>query len=159
MQQSHSIRVIGVAALLAALLLDQLSKAVVTANGTVLSEGMPVFPGFNLIFLRNYGISFGLFGQVPWWALALVALLISAWIASMMWRTTQKAEAIACGMIVGGALGNVVDRMRFGGVTDFLDFYIGDYHWPAFNFADVAVVTGVFVLVLFPIVSRRVRNA
>jgi len=155
--QNKPARLAGVSALIAAFLLDQLSKAVVTANGPVLSEGLPVFPGFNLIFLRNDGVTFGLFSQVPWWALTLVALVIASWVGSMMWRATQRAETISCGLIVGGALGNVMDRVRFGAVTDFLDFYLGPYHWPAFNFADVAVVTGATLLVLLPVISRRPR--
>ena len=108
MLQSKPARFAGVSALIVALLLDQLSKAVVTANGSVLSEGVPLVPGFNLIFLRNDGVTFGLFSQVPWWALTLVALVISSWVASMMWRATQRAEAIAWGLTVGGALGNVI---------------------------------------------------
>ena len=144
MLQSKPARFAGVSALIVALLLDQLSKAVVTANGSVLSEGVPLVPGFNLIFLRNDGVTFGLFSQVPWWALTLVALVISSWVASMMWRATQRAEAIAWGLTVGGALGNVI---------------LGPYHWPAFNFADVAIVTGVALLVLLPVVSRRPRDS
>ena len=143
--------------MIVALLLDQLSKAVVTSNMSALSEGIEVFPGFNLVFLRNDGVTFGLFSQIPWWALSLVALAISSWVVLMMWRATQRAESIACGLILGGALGNVIDRMRFGAATDFLDFYFGTYHWPAFNFADVAVVMGAFLLVLLPLVSRRRR--
>ena len=152
-----SSRLAGVSALIVALLLDQLSKAVVTSNMSALSEGIEVFPGFNLVFLRNDGVTFGLFSQIPWWALSLVALAISSWVVLMMWRATQRAESIACGLILGGALGNVIDRMRFGAATDFLDFYFGTYHWPAFNFADVAVVMGAFLLVLLPLVSRRRR--
>lgn len=128
-----------------------------TANGLFLLEGVPVFPGFSLIFLRNDGVTFGLFSQAPWWVPTLVALAISSWVTSMMWRAVQRAEGIACGLIVGGALGNVIDRMRFGAVTDFLDFYLGSYLWPAFNFADVAVVTGVVLFVLLPVVSLRAR--
>lgn len=157
--QNKPARLAGVSALVAALLLDLLSKGVATANASTLSGGVPVFPGFNLIFLRNAGVSFGLFGQVPWWVLSLVALAVSLWIISMMWGAARRSQAIACGLIAGGALGNVVDRVRYGAVTDFLDFYLGAYHWPAFNFADVAVVTGVALLVLLPIVLRRFRGS
>ena len=157
--KTKSTRLAGISALAAALLLDQLTKGFVTANAARLAEGISVFSGFNLIFLRNYGISFGLFNQVPSWVLSVVALAISIWIASMMWRAKQTWEAVGCGLIIGGALGNVVDRMRLGAVTDFLDFYVGKYHWPAFNFADIAVVTGLALLVLSPIISRRTHTS
>lgn len=157
--QAKFIRVASVSALVAALLLDQLTKAFVTANAARLLEGIPVFPGLNLVFLRNYGISFGLLNEVPSWVLSAAALGISIWIASMMWRAKQAFEALGYGLIVGGALGNVIDRMRLGAVTDFLDFYVGIYHWPAFNFADVAVVTGVVLLVLSPSISHRTHTS
>ena len=159
MRQGRPARQAGISALLAALLLDQLSKAVVTANAEGLAGGLPVFPGFNLVFHRNDGITFGLFGQVPWWALAGVALTVTAWLFLMMWRTTRASEATAYGLIAGGALGNVIDRIRFGAVTDFLDFHVGTYHWPAFNLADVAVITGAAVLVLSPVFSSQVRTS
>lgn len=154
-----SIHVAGVSALVAALLVDQLTKGFVTANAARLAEGIPVFSGFNLIILRNYGVSFGLFNQVPSWLLSVAALAISIWIASMMWRAKWTYEAVGYGLIVGGALGNVVDRIRLGAVTDFLDFYVDIYHWPAFNFADVAVVTGVVLLVLPPVISHRTHTS
>ena len=157
MLQGKPARSAGVSAMVAALLLDQLTKAAVTANAAALSEGLPVVPGFNLVFHRNDGITFGLFGQVPWWALTLVALTVTAWLLLMMWRAARTSEAIACGLIVGGALGNVIDRVRFGAVTDFLDFHLGTYHWPAFNFADVAVVTGAALLVFLPAFSNQPR--
>ena len=159
MLQGKPARSAGVSALAAALLFDQLTKAAVTANAVSLSEGLPVVPGFNLIFHRNDGITFGLFGQVPWWALTLVALTVTAWLLLMMWRAARTSEAIACGLIVGGALGNVIDRIRFGAVTDFLDFHFGTYHWPAFNFADVAVVTGAALLLLLPVFSSQPRTS
>lgn len=157
MQQAKQSRWPGTSASIAALSLDQISKAIVIANKFDLLEGAPVFHGFNLVFLRNEGITFGLFSQVPWWGLTIVALLIASCCAFMMWRAMRRLEAIGWGLVVGGALGNVVDRIRFGGVTDFLDFFIGPYHWPAFNLADVAVVTGVAIIILLPPGQRSTR--
>lgn len=141
-------RTTGLAGTVAALGADQATKALVTANSTALAGGVPVFPGFNLVFLRNDGVTFGLLGGVPWWALAALALAIVVWLAVLMARATDRLEALAYGLVVGGALGNVADRLRFGAVTDFLDFYIRGWHWPAFNFSDVAVVGGVLLLLL-----------
>lgn len=119
------------------------------ANAEALATGVAVFPGFNLIFHRNYGVTFGFFQNVPWWVLALVATAVVLFLVVSLIRATQAAEAVAYGMVIGGALGNIVDRLRFEGVTDFLDFYLGTAHWPAFNLADVFVVCGVGILLIF----------
>ena len=139
----------GICTAVAALAADQASKAFVLANAEALATGVAVFPGFNLIFHRNYGVTFGFFQNVPWWVLALVATAVVLFLVVSLIRATQAAEAVAYGMVIGGALGNIVDRLRFGGVTDFLDFYLGTAHWPAFNLADVFVVCGVGILLIF----------
>lgn len=144
-----AIRSIGICAAVAALAADQASKAFVLANAEALATGVAVFPGFNLIFHRNSGVTFGFFQNVPWWVLALVATAVVLFLVVSLIRATQAAEAVAYGMVIGGALGNIVDRLRFEGVTDFLDFYLGTAHWPAFNLADVFVVCGVGVLLIF----------
>ena len=151
-----AIRSIGLCTAVAALAADQASKAFVLANADALATGIAVFPGFNLIFHRNYGVTFGLLQNVPWWGLALIATAIVLFLVVSLIRATQTAEAVAYGMVIGGALGNIVDRFRFGGVTDFLDFFVGPAHWPAFNLADVFVVCGVFVLL---IVTGRTKIA
>ncbi|MSU89393.1 signal peptidase II [Rhodobacteraceae bacterium 2CG4] len=143
----------GVFAALIAFLADQVTKAIVVANAAVLSTGVPVFPGFNLVYLRNDGVSFGLLGGVPWWSLAVLALAICVWMAVLLTRATSRIEALAYGAIIGGALGNVMDRARYRAVTDFLDFYVGASHWPAFNLADVFVVGGVGLLLAAPWLS------
>jgi signal peptidase II len=120
--------------------------------------GPPVVPGFNLIYLRNDGVTFGLLGGAPWWSLVVLALGICVWLAVMLVRTSSRIEAVAYGAIIGGALGNVLDRVRFRSVTDFLDFYIGTAHWPAFNMADVFVVGGVGLLFFGPWVAARLRT-
>lgn len=138
----------GFGASIAAFTADLVSKALVLANADTLAAGIAVFPGFNLIFHRNFGVTFGFFQSVPWWGLALIAVGIVLYLAVCLIRATRKSEAIAYGMVIGGALGNIVDRLRFGGVTDFLDFYLGTTHWPAFNLADVFIVCGVGVLLV-----------
>lgn len=81
-------------------------------------------------------------------ALAIVATAVVLFLAISLVRATAISEAVAYGVVIGGALGNILDRIRFGGVTDFLDFYIGTTHWPAFNLADVFVVCGVGLLLI-----------
>ena len=149
---------IGVLAALIAFVVDQVAKAIVVSNASVLNAGVSVVPGFDLTFHRNDGVTFGLLGGAPWWCLVVLALAICAWLAAMMLRTRNRIEAIAYGSIIGGALGNVVDRLRFRAVTDFLDFYVGFMHWPAFNIADVFVVSGVGMLLIAPRVQNRSRT-
>ena len=150
---------LGGGALLAALAVDQFSKAWVVAEAARLEAGVPVLPGFDLVFGRNSGVTFGLFGDVPWWALTLVASAICVWLLRIMIAAPTRTEAFAAGLVVGGALGNVADRLRFGAVTDFLDLYVGAWHWPAFNLADVGVVCGAALLVLRPLLAGRAAHS
>lgn len=121
----------------------------------VLYETRTVIPGFfNLTSIRNTGAAFGLLagndgGWRPWFfgAIALVALTAIFFLFKhYRQRGTIFVYALAC--IAGGAVGNLIDRIRFGSVVDFLDFYIGRYHWPAFNVADSAIVVGVGLFLL-----------
>ena len=146
---------LGVLCIAFAYAADQISKSVAIAYSDILADGIPVVPGFNLIFLRNDGVTFGMLGGVPWWVLSGLALVITVWLAVMLARSAYGLDAAAYGLIIGGALGNVADRMRFGAVTDFLDVYIGSWHWPAFNLADVAVVCGVGLILLSEFLGSR----
>ena len=159
MTNMNSALALGLTSAIAAIIADQATKAAVVAYADALSTGIAVFPGFNLVFGRNDGVTFGMLGGVPWWSLALLALGICLWLAIMLYRSDSRIEALAYGAIIGGALGNVIDRVRFGGVTDFLDFYAGQMHWPAFNLADVFVVCGVALLLLAPVFERRGNNS
>ena len=129
-----------------ALVADQVTKEIVLAFAARLREGVPVLPGFSLVFGMNPGVSFGALGDVPWWGLTVLGLAIITGLIVWMWRETSPATAGGLGLIVGGALGNVVDRVRHGAVIDFLDLSVGTYHWPAFNLADTAITIGVVLL-------------
>ena len=155
MRSFKGVSAIGVLAALSAFAIDQVTKAIVVSNASVLNAGVSVVPGFDLTFHRNDGVTFGLLGGAPWWSLAILALAVCAWLAIMMLRAENGIEALAYGAIIGGALGNVVDRVRYRAVTDFLDFYVGSAHWPAFNIADVFVVGGVGLLLAAPMMQRR----
>ena len=147
--------VIGSISAVVAFLLDQVTKALMIANAYVIGGGYPVFPGFNLVLWQNDGASFGLLGGVPPWSLVALALVVCAWILILMLRTQDRIEALAYGSIIGGAFGNILDRVRFGAVTDFLDFYVGAIHWPAFNFADAFLISGVALIVLWSAIRNR----
>ncbi len=121
-----------------------------------------VLPFFNLTMVWNEGISFGLFHGSGVWILSGVALLIALFFSHWMTKATGWLQAISLGMVIGGAIGNVVDRLRFGGVADFLDFHVMGWHYPAFNVADCAIVVGVALLVfdgLFLEPKRNIKGA
>ena len=88
-----------------------------------------------------------------------MASAICVWLLRIMIAAPTRTEAFAAGLVVGGALGNVADRLRFGAVTDFLDLYVGAWHWPAFNLADVGVVCGAALLVVRPLLAGRAAHS
>lgn len=126
-----------------------------------LGETRRVIPGlFNLTHLRNRGAAFGLFAETESTVVVLFLIAFSAaalvLVLVLLWRGAASAWAGAgLSFILGGALGNLVDRLRNGGVVDFLDFHLGPYHWPAFNVADSAIVIGAAILMLELFRSRR----
>jgi signal peptidase II len=142
----------GIAATVFAL--DRITKQIIEARISAF-DIHPVIPGFfDIIHARNRGAAFSLFADStsPWRpvfliGLSLVALVLVAGILRNASRL-DKATAVGLALILGGAMGNVLDRIVSGAVTDFLDFYIGDLHWPAFNLADSAIVIGSCLLLL-----------
>lgn len=138
----------------AALITDLTTKMAALAYAHRLSDGIEVLPVFNLVFIYNRGVSFGLFGFVPWWALTAGGGAIVVILMIWLWRARDVATATGIGLIIGGALGNLVDRIWHRAVIDFLDFHLFGYHWPAFNMADVAIVLGVAVLLLASAANR-----
>lgn len=109
-----------------------------------------ITPFFNIVLAWNKGISFGMFGQSGDHGptiLIVLTLIISAVLAVWLMRAETRWTAAGLGLIVGGAIGNVIDRFRFGAVTDFLDVHVLGYHWPAFNVADSAIVIGAVALI------------
>jgi signal peptidase II len=118
-----------------------------------------VTPFLNLVLVHNKGVTFGLLNTInrafmPY-ALAAVAAAILFLLGRWLWRTSSMPVAAGLGLVMGGAVGNLIDRMRYGAVVDFLDFYYRDYHWYAFNIADAAIVTGVGLLLLDSLVRAR----
>jgi len=132
---------------------DQVTKAVVE-NSIPEHTTVPVLPHFlNLIHTKNAGAAFGLFSDSPTpWKTALlivVSSLLLAVVIAVMWRNQRLRWEMGVGLalILGGALSNLIDRIRLGRVVDFLDVYCRNYHWPAFNLADSAIVVGAGLLV------------
>lgn len=110
---------------------------------------IPVTPFFNLVMGWNRGVSFGLFnhdGAANAWVFTGLALVIAAVLLAWLRKAEKPIIGLAIGLIVGGALGNALDRLRFGAVADFLDFHVWGYHWPAFNVADSGITVGAALL-------------
>jgi signal peptidase II len=145
----------------AVLLLDQISKWLVDRE-MQLFETIALVPSFQLTYLRNQGAAFSFLsnagGWQRWFFIAL-ALSASALILRWLNRLPREAgrEACAWTLILGGAIGNLIDRIRFGYVIDFLDVYYRDWHWPAFNVADSAITIGVALLLLESLTQRTSR--
>ena len=150
---------LGLPFTLLSFLLDQATKWWILNHVMDPPRVIPVTGFFNLVLGFNTGVSFGLFGEAPAWLLMAFILPMVAGLLVWMTRTDSRLTAIALGLVVGGALGNLLDRLRHGAVTDFLDFYVGAYHWPAFNFADVAIVSGVGLLLIESVLAREETKA
>lgn len=132
-------------------ILDQLTKLWILAQypfGFV----MPICKFFNIVHMRNHGVSFGMLQShtaLKQWLLIIIALAISVWIIRMLLQTRSKYEFFGFSMILAGALGNIVDRLRFGYVVDFIELYINEkLRWPAFNVADSSIVVGVGIVLV-----------
>lgn len=140
------------------LMLDLLSKRWVELN---LSYGQQIVVTefFNLVLAYNAGAAFSFLSDASgWqrWFLSAIALLVSALIIYLLYKnTTNRLFCIALSFILGGALGNLWDRIMLGHVVDFLDFHVSGYHWPAFNFADSAIVCGACLLILDGVINRQ----
>lgn len=134
----------------AVLTADQVTKHLIEANVAPYSV-IPVFSFFNIVHFDNRGISFGLFASDSSLAPTILTLAGTGIIIMLIFwalKATSTVQRTALAAIIGGAASNVLDRIGDGGVTDFLDFHLASYHWPAFNLADVAIVCGVAGMLL-----------
>lgn len=138
--------------------LDFLTKAIVR-HFLILGQEIPLLPFFSLVHVENTGVAFGLF-QNRNALLAGLGLLLAAGLAVYGARMLRhdRISGLALAGVVGGAVGNLIDRVWFGRVTDFLDFFVGSLHWPAFNVADSAICVGAAVLLLRGWASGRARE-
>lgn len=132
------------------IVLDQVTKEIAQYYLFPYNEN-PVFPGFNLTLSFNRGSAFGFLHQAPgWqgWLFGSIAILVTMGIIIWLARLSKKqwTMCIALCMIIGGALGNLLDRILYGQVTDFLQLYVGHFYWPTFNIADSAICVGAFLL-------------
>jgi len=139
---------LGLSALV--VVLDRITKLAVMRTFT-LHESVEVTPFFNMVLVYNRGAAFSFLADAGGWQrefFIAIALAAAAWIAWLLKKhPAQTLFCLALSLILGGALGNVIDRVLYGGVADFLDFHLLGWHWPAFNVADMAISCGALMLV------------
>ena len=137
---------------------DQITKWWILSAVMQPPRVIPVTPFFNLVLGWNRGVSFGIFNSespIITWVLPLAVIAIIVALGAWLYRADRPRVAAALGLIIGGAIGNLVDRLRFGAVADFLDFYAAGFHWPAFNLADSGITVGAIVLILDSLFVRE----
>ncbi len=140
------------------IVLDQTSKAAITSH-FIYGESLPITSFFNLVLAHNTGAAFSFLsdaGGMQRWLFSLIAIVASVWIVWLLRKhQAEKLFALALALILGGALGNLIDRIAYGYVVDFLDFYAAGYHFAAFNVADSAITLGAVLLILDGFRSAR----
>jgi len=155
--------ILGFSAALITLILDQATKLYsLFVYDLPVKEPVEFAPFINLIVVWNRGISYGLFqqnSQIGRWGLIIISILAAIGLSFWIRRTTAKLLAVSLGLIVGGAIGNVIDRLAYGAVFDFIQIHIGSWSWYVFNVADAAIVAGVVGLLYdsFVLEGRRAK--
>ncbi|PKO39019.1 MAG: signal peptidase II [Betaproteobacteria bacterium HGW-Betaproteobacteria-6] len=141
--------------------LDQFSKWLVLDN-IGFGETIYVTSFWNWVLTFNPGAAFSFLADQPgWqrWLFTVLALGVSGWIAYMLRQhPQQKLQSLALALVMGGALGNVIDRVRFGAVVDFVQWHVAGYYWPAFNIADSAITLGAVLLVIEQLTSANKKE-
>ncbi len=151
---------LGLSALV--IVLDQLTK-LIAVQSLVLYQAVPVFPGFNLTLMHNTGAAFSFLsdagGWQRWFFIVLAAgisIFIVIWMKGL--DASKHWLLLALAMVLGGAIGNVIDRIYLGYVIDFIEVYYSEYYWPAFNIADSAITVGAIMLIIDAIWLNQSEN-
>ena len=153
----RSNRMLGLVVALCVLLVDQLAKWVVLnplhlVERSLGGEGIVLTPFFRFVFTANHGVSMGFLtadSQAMRWLLVALTAGISAFVLAWLWREKRRDDSIALALVLGGALGNILDRVRLGYVVDFADLHFGDVHpFLVFNVGDAAITIGVLLLLV-----------
>jgi len=144
------------------IVLDQASKLWITSHFAY-SESLTVFSVFDLVLAHNTGAAFSFLsdaGGMQRWLFSIIAIVASVWIVWLLRRhSAQTLFALALSLILGGALGNLIDRIAYGYVVDFLSFHWDEHYFPAFNLADSAITCGAFLMILDSFKERKHGSA
>ncbi len=143
----------------ATIVVDQIAKQVLLHYLQAAGAIVPIVEGlFRLVIVWNRGVSFGLMSgdrALPPWVLSGVAVAVCIGLFIWLRRTDRSLIGWGIGLVMGGAIGNVIDRARWGAVFDFADFHVGQWHWPAFNIADSAIVVGVGLMLIDSLIGEK----
>ena len=153
-------RALGIFAAVFIFLADQISKYIVTVPFDLKNRGqIEIMPFFNLTWVENYGVSMGYLTadtNLGRWLLIALTAAIAVGVLVWMWREKNRQDVLALGLILGGALGNILDRARFGHVVDFADLHFGEFRpFLVFNVADAAITIGVVILLMRALLVRE----
>jgi signal peptidase II len=150
---------------IAVIVLDQITKAVITEKLFMYGSYKVIDGFFSLVYVMNPGAAFGFLAGAPeiFRYLFFISVTVLAILLIIYYILKSKSQGVlivtSLTLIFGGAVGNLIDRIRFGAVVDFLDFYIGAWHWPAFNVADSAISIGAVLMIWEMLVSRKKTNS
>jgi signal peptidase II len=150
---------------IAVIVLDQITKAVITEKLFMHGSYKVIDGFFSLVYVMNPGAAFGFLAGAPemFRYLFFISVTVLAILLIVYYILKSKSQGVlivtSLALIFGGAVGNLIDRIRFGAVVDFLDFYIGAWHWPAFNVADSAISIGAVLMIWEMLVSRKKTNS
>ncbi len=154
--------IIGILVAVGVLICDQLTKYAIMNYVLDNQLILEISSFFNLVYAWNTGVSFSMFNDSGTIGTILLCLVASAIVIALLWwmyKEKNLIDRIGLGLIVGGALGNIVDRIRYGAVFDFLDFHLGIHHWPAFNLADSCICIGAAIIIIHSLVyPEKKRN-
>jgi len=151
--------------ILAVVAIDQATKLWIMRNFALYESKVVIADLFNLTYLTNNGAAFSILAGQPavWRQLFFIgaagAALVFIWIAQRSFGRNSIVYSLSLALIAGGAIGNLIDRIRYGFVVDFLDVYVGAHHWPAFNIADSAITIGVILFIIKNILFERQQPA
>ncbi|OPZ76276.1 MAG: Lipoprotein signal peptidase [Alphaproteobacteria bacterium ADurb.Bin438] len=138
--------------------LDQLSKWYILEHVMNPPKVLRINDFLNIVLAWNRGVSFSMFangGEFTPHILTIITVVIFCGLIYWIRKEKSQANQVLLALIAGGALGNIVDRIRFKAVVDFIDFYIYDYHWPAFNIADSAICVGAILFMVYPYLTNK----
>jgi len=163
MAKPRHYRTLGFVTALLILLADQIAKwIIINPIGLKAKGAIEILSVFNLVWVENYGVSMGFLvveSNAESWLLVGLTAAISIAVTIWMWREKVRGDVFALALVLGGALGNILDRVRFGYVVDFLDLHFGDWHpFLVFNVADAAITIGVLLLVLRAFLVREKKT-
>ena len=138
------------------LFLDQVSKRIVVENIEIFANNLEISKYFNLVYVENRGVSFGMFSEHDKsFYFGILSMLVSAYIIYLLAKSNEQIESLGLSLILGGAIGNGVDRLYYGYVVDFIDLHLSNLHWPAFNFADTFITIGAIIFVFSIFLDKK----